>query len=368
MRLRASPAKTSGGMVAELVEHRLERVGVGPVGLLRGRRARATSRVSTRCRTGAVVIGRSAAGYRYPPGAPPGMPAPCAASSAAPPAHLLELLLGHRLLREQRRLDAVEQPLEPADELGLREPQLGLARRVGGEREHDVFELGAAGRARGCPRAPGATSRGSRAARRRPASSSGARRTSSSIVAHHRRDADQLRRPGDLLAVGARSPRRRRPPSTTSGCDELAARVGPRPGRGEVGHDGPVSVDRPRHQDREPAGRAAHLFPGSGPWLSPRRATAGPGPRRRRPRPGTSWNRYGSASRPGWQTQHSPVRPPSRSRSTASAIWLGRISGKSAARNSALASSLRMLVSVIPGFTVLAVMPYAARGSARRCG
>ena len=35
------------------------------------------------------------------------------------------------------------------------------------------------------------------------------------------------------------------------------------------------------------------------------------------------------------------------------------MSGKSLAAKSALASSLRMLVSVIPGFTVFAVMPNA---------
>src|SRR5205085_5599902 len=45
-------------------------------------------------------------------------------------AHLLELLLGHRLLGEEGGLDPVEETLEPADELRLRDPQLGLARRV----------------------------------------------------------------------------------------------------------------------------------------------------------------------------------------------------------------------------------------------
>ena len=45
-------------------------------------------------------------------------------------AELLELLAGGELLGEQGGLDAVEQPLEPADELGLGDPQLGLARDV----------------------------------------------------------------------------------------------------------------------------------------------------------------------------------------------------------------------------------------------
>ncbi len=43
--------------------------------------------------------------------------------------HLLELLADGHLLGEQRRLDAVEQALQPADELGLGDAQLGFARR-----------------------------------------------------------------------------------------------------------------------------------------------------------------------------------------------------------------------------------------------
>ena len=42
-------------------------------------------------------------------------------------AHLLQLTPGRHLLGEQRGLDAVEQALQPADQLGLRDPQLGLA-------------------------------------------------------------------------------------------------------------------------------------------------------------------------------------------------------------------------------------------------
>ena len=45
-------------------------------------------------------------------------------------ADLLELLAGGHLLGEERRLDAVEEALEPAHELRLGDPQLGLARRV----------------------------------------------------------------------------------------------------------------------------------------------------------------------------------------------------------------------------------------------
>src|SRR4051812_18106324 len=62
-------------------------------------------------------------------------------------AHLLELLASLHLLREQRGLDAVEQPREPADELGLRDPQLGLtgdgvARERGRQAVQLVLEVG----------------------------------------------------------------------------------------------------------------------------------------------------------------------------------------------------------------------------------
>ena len=47
VRLRASPANTSGGQAGELLERRLEGALVGPVGLLRGRRGRATTTAPT---------------------------------------------------------------------------------------------------------------------------------------------------------------------------------------------------------------------------------------------------------------------------------------------------------------------------------
>src|SRR4029079_7112540 len=59
----------------------------------------------------------------------------------APAAHLFELLLRHRLLREEGCLDPVEQAFEPADELCLRETQLLLRRVVAGEGQHDFAEL-----------------------------------------------------------------------------------------------------------------------------------------------------------------------------------------------------------------------------------
>src|SRR5437879_5400082 len=50
-------------------------------------------------------------------------------------------LLCRDLLRERGRLQAVEQPLEPADDLRLRDEELGLARRVTVERKRQVVEL-----------------------------------------------------------------------------------------------------------------------------------------------------------------------------------------------------------------------------------
>ena len=46
-------------------------------------------------------------------------------------AHVLELLAGGHLLGEEGGLDAVEQALEPADELGLGQAQLDVARDLG---------------------------------------------------------------------------------------------------------------------------------------------------------------------------------------------------------------------------------------------
>jgi prephenate dehydratase len=57
-------------------------------------------------------------------------------------AHLLQLGPRGHLLREQGRLDPVEQALKPADELGLGDPELAIARRgVVGERQREPLEL-----------------------------------------------------------------------------------------------------------------------------------------------------------------------------------------------------------------------------------
>src|SRR5690606_25868810 len=57
-------------------------------------------------------------------------------------AHLLQLGAGGHLLGEQRGLDAVEQALQPTDQLGLRDAQLGVGRhRLLGERQGQPFQL-----------------------------------------------------------------------------------------------------------------------------------------------------------------------------------------------------------------------------------
>ena len=56
--------------------------------------------------------------------------------------HLLELHPGRHLLGDQRGLDAVEQALQPADQLGLGDPQLGVGRGLSlAERQGDPLEL-----------------------------------------------------------------------------------------------------------------------------------------------------------------------------------------------------------------------------------
>ena len=68
--------------------------------------------------------------------------AACTRRQAA--AHLLQLGPRGHLLREQGCLDAVEQPLQPADELGLGDPQLGFGRDalLGERRGEDLADVG----------------------------------------------------------------------------------------------------------------------------------------------------------------------------------------------------------------------------------
>jgi len=57
-------------------------------------------------------------------------------------AHLFELYACGHLLRDQCRLNAVEQAFQPADELRLRDAELGLARYVTGlERQRQALQL-----------------------------------------------------------------------------------------------------------------------------------------------------------------------------------------------------------------------------------
>ena len=57
--------------------------------------------------------------------------------------HLLELSPGRHLLSKQRGLDPVEQPLQPADQLRLGDPQLSLAGQIVlSERQREPLKLG----------------------------------------------------------------------------------------------------------------------------------------------------------------------------------------------------------------------------------
>src|SRR5580658_7834148 len=92
------------------------------------------------------------------PGAPNGAPIPARRASEvgagalprgrrtrrqAPLADLLELGPRRHLLDDEGGLDPVEQALQPSDELGLGDPQLGLGRRrVGVESDGHAVELG----------------------------------------------------------------------------------------------------------------------------------------------------------------------------------------------------------------------------------
>ena len=96
------------------------------------------------------------------------------------PAHLLQLCARRHLLREQHGLDAVEQALEPADELRLRDPELGVGRRDCPRRTAAPSSAAPRrARGRGPSRARSSDRSWISARRARPASSSGALRTSS---------------------------------------------------------------------------------------------------------------------------------------------------------------------------------------------
>ena len=106
------------------------------------------------------IRARTGSAYRYMPPLPPGCGgcrlAQAARSGGQRPAHLLQLGPGGHLLGEQRGLDAVEQTLQPADQLGLGDPQLGVGRGgVLAERQGDPFQLLDQLRGQARPSAPG---------------------------------------------------------------------------------------------------------------------------------------------------------------------------------------------------------------------
>src|SRR5712671_2081537 len=111
--VRASPANTRGGSLRSSASAAESASASGHAGCCRaGYRCQlvgSQSRFGSDC---AEVIGLEVVAGRAP--ARSGF-------EGAALAHLLELLLGLHLLREQRRLDAVEEAFEPADELGLRD-------------------------------------------------------------------------------------------------------------------------------------------------------------------------------------------------------------------------------------------------------
>ena len=79
-------------------------------------------------------------GGRCACGAPPGGTCWCP-DPGRQLAHLLQLRLRGHLLRDERGLDAVEQPFEPADELGLGDAELGVGGRLVLEGQGDSLEL-----------------------------------------------------------------------------------------------------------------------------------------------------------------------------------------------------------------------------------
>src|ERR1700730_7252871 len=130
---RASPANTSGGMRRSSSTARSTAAGSGQSGCCAARwwRQLAGSQSKLPNGTGALMSEVGAGLF----------PRVVAHLERAPLAHVLELTLGLHLLREQGRLDAVEQPFQPAHELGLRDAQLGFTGGVARERHPHLSEL-----------------------------------------------------------------------------------------------------------------------------------------------------------------------------------------------------------------------------------
>ena len=161
VRLRASPANTSGGTSRKVVERAVERRGVGPVGLLRGRQLAPESGDHCFMWNSSPVVGRVAAsalrGTRSGPRArrSPGRCARRRISSSCPCA--IACWVNSVAWMPWNRPSS--QPTSCA--CARRSSDSG--RVVAGERQHDLARAPGGGRARARPRAPRATSRGSRA-------------------------------------------------------------------------------------------------------------------------------------------------------------------------------------------------------------
>ena len=132
------------------------------VGLL-GPRGRARRRAAGRASRQALEVHPAGVARLRAAGCRPAAAAGHAARAhRQPAAHLLELRPRGHLLGVDRGLDAVEEPLEPADQLGLGDPQLALGRRlVLGERQRQPLQLLDQLRARARPRARGSRPGGS---------------------------------------------------------------------------------------------------------------------------------------------------------------------------------------------------------------
>src|SRR4051812_18615641 len=268
---RASPANTSGGTPASSLVT-AARGSAGHSGCCAAAWSRQERGLQGCSGEAWVVIGLEV----RPGRALAGLAAATTDLERLPAAHLLELLLGHRLLGEEGRLDPVEQPLEPADELGLRDAQLRLARRLGAERDDHVVQFGLQlgredvvellqGPLVDLPQ--GLTTRV-------------VERRATDLVehgAHHRGDADQLRRPQDLL-VGLVRHRLR----AVGDVDHLGGRWLYAHGRvrDDLGHEGrgsarhPANVTGAHPRDRQRIPGAWSGRDGRAPALG----VGGPGP------------------------------------------------------------------------------------------
>src|SRR5215471_6420715 len=110
VRVRASPAKTRGGRVRSSAQARSSASPSGHSGCCSATRSRHDAGDQPESKSSAVDTGSEVAAR------PRLVAEPLGRLDRPPAAHLLELLLGGRLLGEEGGLDPVEEALEPADE------------------------------------------------------------------------------------------------------------------------------------------------------------------------------------------------------------------------------------------------------------